>query len=218
MRKSKVFQASLIILMLLFSNGCGGNMALIRESPRQEDIVTTVEAALEERHGDSFSVTKIEERTEGGPFSNTYYFGTCRGSDNTEPFDFRIEKDGTRLLDNYEGTLYREKALEELKEILKEDAPEFSDFSVDFAFSDKHYGSFEDYKKAGMITLGGSYTIDAPDAEAAVDQAYLLLEDLRAAGYGNSITLKWGDRQVSLFEGSNGDRISKEELVSRFKK
>jgi hypothetical protein len=211
----KLTTALLGLVMALSLFGCGKESVLGKYS--EKGIIPVVEKSLEQKYKESFSISSVNNGDDGVNFSRPYYFGsaTCKG--NGVSFELRVETDGSGLLDNYEGYLYKSEVEEEIKEIFSSSKGIVQKkLEVEYLLSENTYGSLEQYKKSGNAAVQADVTVKANDAQEAAEVAFGLLDRLQSTGYGYGLDFEWNGDHVILYREGQYEKVTKEQIRRKF--
>ncbi len=200
-----------IMMFSLF--GCGKESAIAKKTYTDQTIIPVIEEELNHKYGETFKVKAVNKSDDGINFSQLYFTADATCESTRTDFQLRIENDGTKLNDNYEGYLFRSSIEKDIDEIFisNKDIHQ-TRAEVEYLFSDSVSGSLEQYQLSGNAILQAGISVDAKTSEEAADVIFGFIDELQNRGYSYSLDIEWNGKTVILYKEGKYEKTTHEQI------
>ena len=194
-----------------------------------KDIGTTkikkiVNDNLVEYYGGTFDIKKIEKKAigvTGGGLKDQVYELEVYSDELGQTFSVRIQRDGSRMEDDFEKYKYMEEFNNEVDSISRNEqgwrASEINKFQTTLT-SEERSADYEDYKKSDKMWVTVYVDVTGNDTETIAETIYEYSKELGNHGFRWIINLKRGKSVEMLKDFKHLGNITKEDIKNALEK
>lgn len=206
----KKFVASCLIFISVISLcvGCG------KQGYSEETIKPIFAEQLTSKYHLDFDILGVNTQEGGNSIIQQYYLATVLDKKSGTEFTAHIEKDGTRLQDNFEGFYYNDTFESELTDIVQNSNLLVTDYFLYYLLTDIPYGNIDAYRESGNIKVRLDISIDDLDAENTATNIMFLVNQCRTKGFLLNINLTY-DNVPFVFYESDIYKITYDDIVTK---